>query len=694
MERQSNTNSSNQEEAESRKWTTPMTNIITNMTYKRTDRRQEIINAKSKKDRKIKSAFMGVFVGLITALGGFMYGYDTGMINGVIEMPYFKEHFTIGGKTYFSANEKAIVTSILSLGTFFGAILSSSISDKYGRKPCLTFSLLIFFNLGTILQICSQKYGLLLAGRFVNGLGVGVISSVIPLYQAEVSPRWLRGSIISFYQWAITWGLLASSAIAQGTRRINNPKCFRIPIGLQFLWTGIMMIGLYFIPESPRFFVMHNDLDGAIISLSKLGRLSIHDEELIEELIEIKASYDYEISGGNTSYMDCFRNARGRSKQLRRMLTGIAVQACQQSSGINFIFYYGVNFFVASGLNNSYLMSFLTYLVNSVCTIPGILLVDRVGRRRLLLIGAVGMSISNYIIAIVGVTVHTVAVNKVMIGFVCLFIAFFAATWGPVTWVVTGELYSLSVRQKAASICAGTNWIVNFAFAISTPYLVDSGSHTAALGTKIFFIWGSMNAFGFFFTLFFLYETKGLMLEEIDELYRVCPTSFQSKSFNKKIKDEGSSLMDDKDSPRGTMESDLEKTIPIDSVNTNVTNGTHATDISYTVQDYLQQWERKHQHRNILADNIINTQDDTLPESLIVDSDEGTSQDEVHESGGTGSQDEIDFNHEFGLYGELPPERSTGVISDEEYHQNLQETIEHLQGQSGIDMNLDRPQDS
>lgn len=684
MDRQSKTNTSTQGDAESRKWTIPMTNIITNMTYKKTDRRQQILNAKSKKDRKIKSAFMGVFVGVITAWGGFMYGYDTGMINGVIEMPYFKEHFSLNGKEYFTANEKAIVTSILSLGTFFGALLSFLISDKYGRKFCLNFSLIIFFNLGTILQICSQKYGLLLAGRFVNGLGVGAISSVIPLYQAEISPKWLRGSIISFYQWAITWGLMASSAIAQGTRRINSPKCFRIPIGLQFLWTGVMLIGLYFIPESPRFYVMHNDLDGAIISLSRLGRLSIHDEELIEELIEIKASYDYEMSGGSTSYIDCFKSAKGRSKQLRRMLTGIVLQAIQQSSGINFIFYYGVNFFVASGLSNSYLMSFITYLVNAVFTIPGILLVDRAGRRNLLLFGAVGMSVSNYIIAIVGVTVHSVAVNKVMIGFVCLFIAFFASTWGPVTWVLTGELYSLSVRQKAASICASTNWLVNFAFAISTPYLVDSGQHTAALGTKIFFIWGSMNALGFFFTLFFVYETKGMMLEEIDELYRVCPTPFQSKSFNKKIEAEGPSLMEDKRVSGGNSHIDDEKNNPIYRVNT---SDTHATDASYTLQDYLQQWERKYQHRHILSDKIINTQDDTLPESLIVDSDDENSRNDTQDSNVNMSQEEIDFNHDFGLYGELP---NTTVISDEEYHHNLQQTIEHLQDQSGIDLTLNR----
>lgn len=675
-------------ETSSWKWTAPVTNVISNMAYKKTDRTKQILNTKSKKERKFRSAFMGMFVGLITALGGFLYGYDTGMINGIIEMPYFKDHFALNGKDYFTSSEKAILTSILSLGTFFGALLSPFISDRYGRRFCLFWCLLILFNIGTLLQICSQKFGLLLAGRFINGLGVGVISSVIPLYQAEIAPRWIRGSIISFYQWAITWGLMASSAIAQATRRINDPRCFRIPIALQFVWTGIMVIGLYFIPESPRFYVMHDDLDGAITSLSRLGRLSIHDEELIEELIEIKASYDYETSGGSVSYLDCFRDARGRSKQLKRMLTGIILQAIQQGSGINFIFYYGVNFFVASGLSNSYLMSFITYAVNSVFTIPGILLVDMVGRRSLLLIGAAGMCASNYIIGIVGVTADSVVVNKVMIGFVCLFIAFFASTWGPITWVINGELYSLSVRQKAASIAASTNWIVNFALAMSTPYLVDSGQHTAALGTKIFFIWGSLNAAGFVCTWALIYETKGMMLEEINELYRICPNALQSQRYNKKIREAGFAMIEQRNNDKIDTPMDTnEKHIPIHAVNSNTSVGSHETGISYSLEEHLQRWEQKHKHRNILSDNIINPVSEGLPKSLVEDSEENISQESTHNSEEGGSHQDIDFNLDFGLYGDRPPsQRQEPGMNDEEYLQGLHEAIEHIQHRSGIDL--------
>ncbi|GMF07757.1 unnamed protein product [[Candida] boidinii] len=118
-----------------------------------------------------------------------------------------------------------------------------------------------------------------------------------------------------------------------------------------------------------------------------------------------------------------------------------------------------------------------------------------------------------------------------MIAFVCSFIAFFAATWGPLTWVIVGEIYSLSVRQKAVSLTAASNWLVNFVLAFCTPYLVDTGKHTAALGTKIFFVWGSLNLFGVLIAYLFVYETKGLLLEEIDELFRVCKSARKSYSF-------------------------------------------------------------------------------------------------------------------------------------------------------------------
>lgn len=484
--------------------------------------------------RKIKqksSSTSAILVGLMAAVGGFLYGYDTGLINDILEMSYVKRHIATNG-VRFSVHERALVTAILSLGTFCGALAAPPVSDTFGRKSSIMVASGIIFMIGNVLQVASQSITFLCIGRAILGVAVGQLSAIVPLYQAEASPKWVRGSIVFTYQWAITWGLLIASAVCQGTRKLDNLGSYRIPVGLQFLWSLTLCVGMYFLPESPRFYVTKDKLDLALESLSKLRRLPSDDPDLIEELVDIKANYDYELSFGKTSIFDCFKNGGGRHKQRLRMATGMGVQFFQQCSGINFIFYYGTNFFISAGMKNSYLMSFTTYCVNAVFTVPGILLIDIVGRRPLLLYGGIAMSCANFIIAVVGVSVlDTFISSTICISFLCVFIAIFASTWGGCTWALCSDIYGISIRQKAMSLSAATNWLVNFMLAYATPYLIDTGHHTAALGNKIFFIWGGFNALGAVFVYFMVYETKGLKLEEVDFMYLNCTNARLSSKF-------------------------------------------------------------------------------------------------------------------------------------------------------------------
>ena len=484
-----------------------------------------------RKIRQKSSSLSAIVVGLVAAMGGFLYGYDTGLINDILEMRYVSTHFPSNGYA-FNTHERALVTAILSLGTFVGAVLAPLISDTYGRKFAIVVLSGLLCNAGNIIQVAASDIALLCIGRVVCGISVGILSASVPLYQAEASPKWVRGSIVYTYQLAITWGLLIALAVCQGTRKFNNSGSYRIPIALQFLWATILCIGMLFLPESPRFYVQKNKIQKGLESLSKLRRLPTDDADLIEELVEIKANYDYEMLFGKTSILDCFRNGGGRHKQVLRMVTGIGIHAFQQCLGINFIFYYGVNFFSSTGMGNYYLMSFITYAVNTLFTIPGIILIEVIGRRSLLLWGGTGMSISNFIIAIVGVCISDNHISSIIsVSFSCLFIAFFAASWGGCTWALVSDIYGISIRQKAISITAATNWLVNFICAYITPYLIDTGAHTAALKNKIFFIWGGFNAAGVVFTYFMVYETKGLKLEEIDYMYLNCDNARVSTKF-------------------------------------------------------------------------------------------------------------------------------------------------------------------
>jgi MFS family permease len=188
---------------------------------------------------------------------------------------------------------------------------------------------------------------------------------------------------------------------------------------------------------------------------------------------------------------------------------------------MQFIFYYGTTFFTQAGIDNPFVVSIITNVVNVVSTLPGMWAVDNLGRRKLLLIGAAGMCICEYIVAIVGVSVpkDDKSAQKSLIAFVCIYIFFFAASWGPCAWVVTGELYPLGIRAKAMSMSTASNWLWNWGIGYATPYLVKGGPGNAGLGVKVFFIWGTTCLGCLLFTWFFIPETKGLSLEQVDELY-------------------------------------------------------------------------------------------------------------------------------------------------------------------------------
>ncbi|KAJ8143086.1 hypothetical protein OXX80_000133 [Metschnikowia pulcherrima] len=475
-------------------------------------------------EKRAGSSGMGIFVGVFAALGGVLFGYDTGTISGVMAMPWVKEHFP-KDRVAFSASESSLIVSILSAGTFFGAILAPLLTDTLGRRWCIIISSLVVFNLGAALQTAATDIPLLIVGRVIAGLGVGLISSTIPLYQSEALPKWIRGAVVSCYQWAITIGIFLAAVINQGTHKINSPASYRIPLGIQMAWGLILGVGMFFLPETPRFYISKGQNAKAAVSLARLRKLPQDHPELLEELEDIQAAYEFETVHGKSSWSQVFTN---KNKQLKKLATGVCLQAFQQLTGVNFIFYFGTTFFNSVGLDG-FTTSLATNIVNVGSTIPGILGVEIFGRRKVLLTGAAGMCLSQFIVAIVGVATDSKAANQVLIAFCCIFIAFFAATWGPTAWVVCGEIFPLRTRAKSIAMCAASNWLLNWAIAYATPYLVDSDKGN--LGTNVFFIWGSCNFFCLVFAYFMIYETKGLSLEQVDELYEKVASARKSPGF-------------------------------------------------------------------------------------------------------------------------------------------------------------------
>ncbi|GBE86466.1 Probable glucose transporter rco-3 [Sparassis crispa] len=474
-----------------------------------------------------KSKLAGIGIVAFAAFGGILFGYDTGIISGIIEMNDWLRTFGVATTDlkdypsgyYLPSNRQSLVVSILSAGTFFGSLLGAPAADILGRRIGIMVSTLVF-SLGVALQVGSHTLPTFVVGRVFAGLGVGLVSTLIPMYQSECAPKWIRGAVVGGYQWAVTIGLLLASVFNNATKNRNSHAAWRIPTSIQFIWAFILCTGMIFLPESPRWLIKQGRDEAAAKSLSRLVGLRPEDPEVQTELNEIRVNLDEEKELGESSYLDCFRFTH--NKIALRTLTGIFIQAWQQLTGINFIFYYGTTFFTNSGISNPFLISVATNIVNVFMTLPGMWGVERFGRRSLLLWGAALMCICEFLIAIIGVTisVHNKPGQQGLIALVCIYIAAFASTWGPIAWIITGEIFPLNVRAKAMSMSVASNWLWNFGIGYATPYLVNTGPGNAALGAKVFFIWGSTCLGALIFTYFCVPETKGLSLEQIDILYQ------------------------------------------------------------------------------------------------------------------------------------------------------------------------------
>jgi len=484
---------------------------------------------------------MGITIGLFAAFGGFLFGYDTGYISGTKEMPAWLEVFGTPvegspGQYELTTSNDSLVTSILSAGTFFGALLASPTGDFLGRRYAIIFWL-VLFCIGVAAQTGGTTIPAFVVGRVFAGLGVGGVSCLVPMYQAECAPKWIRGGIVSTYQWMITIGLLIAAIVVNATKDWETAAAYQVPIGIQFVWAAILATGLVLLPESPRWLILKGKEQKAHKALARILSEPVESQAVSAAYAEIASSLHHENEVSESSYLACFRG--GEAKTRKRVLTGMAMQALQQLSGVNFIFYYGTTFFANSGISNPFIITIATNVVNVGMTVPGILAVDKVGRRSLLLYGAIAMAVSQIIVAAVGVGISpdNDAGNKVLIAFVCIFIGHFAAIWGPYAWVVTSEIYPTAIRAKAMSLSTASNWLWNFGIGYATPYLVDEGAGRAGLGSNVFWIWGGFCVIAAVFVFFFIPETKGLSLEQVDILYRNS-SILKSNAYRKKILNE------------------------------------------------------------------------------------------------------------------------------------------------------------
>jgi len=471
------------------------------------------------------------------SFGGIFFGYDSGYINGVTGSQVFIDIIEGPGHTAISGPHNSLIVSILSAGTFFGAIIAGDLADMIGRRNTIVIGCGIYI-IGVVLQVASHGLGLLVAGRLVAGLGVGFESAIVILYMSEICPKKVRGALVAGYQFCITIGILLASGIDYATEGRPNDSSYRIPIGIQFIFGFILGVGLLFLPDSPRYFVKRGKIEKARNALTRL-RNQPPDSKFVEaELTEIILNEEYErsiipSSSWFSSWANCFSGSLFKSNSnLRKTILGTTLQMMQQWTGVNFIFYYSTPFLKSTGaISNSFLISLIFNLVN-VCSTPiSFYTVEKFGRRTILIYGALGMLICQFLVAIIGVTIgfnHThidaagnsiannVSAVNAQIAFIAIFIFFFASTWGPGAWILIGEVFPLPIRSRGVGLSTASNWLWNTIISVITPYMVNADE--ANLKSSVFFIWGGLCTAAFVWSYLFIPETKGLSLEQVDKM--------------------------------------------------------------------------------------------------------------------------------------------------------------------------------
>ncbi|MCA4134892.1 sugar porter family MFS transporter [Arthrobacter sp. M4] len=448
------------------------------------------------------------------AVGGFLFGFDSSVVNGAVDA--MKEEFLM------SEAVTGFAVAVALIGCAVGAYLAGKVADRYGRIPAMKLGAVLFLvsSIGTGLAFGVWD---LVFWRFVGGLGIGLASVIAPAYISEISPRQVRGRLASLQQLAITTGIfaallcdavLASSAGGAGQQFWFGIEAWRwmfiacaVPAAV-YGWTAFRL------PESPHFLVMKGKDDAARTVFDTV----MPDDDTERHIREIRQTIEDDRLSSRKGSL------KGPILGLQAVMwIGIILSVLQQFVGINVIFYYSTTLWKAVGFQeqDSLAISVATSVTNILVTLVAIALVDRIGRRPILLVGSIGMALSLGVMALAFGSAHGTG-NEISLqgawGPVALvaanvFVVSFGASWGPLVWVLLGEIFPSRIRARALGLAAAAQWVANFAITLSFPVMA-AGSLPLTYAMYALFA-----AASFFFVKFKVPETNGMSLEQAETLF-------------------------------------------------------------------------------------------------------------------------------------------------------------------------------
>ena len=439
-----------------------------------------------------------MFATSVTAIGGFLFGYDTAVINGANS--YLKVHLDLSPAQEGLAGASAI------LGCIPGALFSGFLSDRFGRRKLLFFCALLYAVSG-VLSAIPNTFGQFLAARIISGLGIGASSMICPVYIAEISPEKWRGRLGTLFQLGIVTGIFITLFVnkliqGMGDDAWNTAMGWRWMLGMEVVPAVLFILLLFAVPESPRWLALNGREADARGVLERVGGTA----HAAAELTAIREAGREERGNVSELFTGAFR---------RPMAVAVILMACSQFCGINAIMYYSTKIFATAGggTNAAFTSSVWVGLINLLFTFVAIGFVDKVGRRPLLLIGTAVQVVA---LGAVGWMFHAGRNGTGLLLCVILFIAAFAMAMGPVGWLYCSEIFPNKVRGFAMSFAALTVWVSCFIVAQTFPILNDNPNIGPAI---TFWVYGLVSLFAFVFVLMFLPETKGRTLEEIEQMW-------------------------------------------------------------------------------------------------------------------------------------------------------------------------------
>jgi len=448
----------------------------------------------------------------VATIGGLLFGYDSGAVNGTQE----------GLKTAFNLTENGLGLTVGSLlvGCFVGAFLAGKLADDMGRRKVMMLSAILFL-IGAIIQGFSHAQMVFIVARFMGGMAVGAASVLSPAYISEVAPANIRGRMTTIQQIMIITGLTAAFVVnyylagAAGSSTAmwwGGYEAWRWMYWMQAIPAAVFLVALTFIPESPRFLVQKGRLDEARVVLTRLFGPSAAQQKLGE----IAASFDKDHRPRLSDIKD---PTRGGIRPI--VWAGLLLAVFQQLVGINVIFYYGATLWQLAGFteDQSLQINIVSGLVSIAACFVTVGLVDKIGRKPLLLIGSAGMALTlfalvycfhNGTLDAAGKLQLSAGLGTTALIAANLYVVFFNVSWGPIMWVMLGEMFPNQIRGSALAVCGFAQWFANFVITWTFPVMA------AGLGLTITYgFYATFAAISFFLVLRFIQETNGKELEEM-----------------------------------------------------------------------------------------------------------------------------------------------------------------------------------